>query len=105
MKEIFGIKVDDKKFSELIYEQSQGKDLIVQNGEVIAVEHQQTREEFVEQMILNFKQKLKDTDYQAIKYAEGELTEEEYAPIKAQRKEWRVEINRLEEELKNGESR
>ena len=61
-----------------------------------------TQEELSQQMILDFKQKLKDTDYQAIKYAEGELTEEEYEPIKAQRKEWRAEINRLEEELKNG---
>lgn len=57
-----------------------------------------SQEEIAQQMILDFKQKLKNTDYQAIKYAEGELTEEEYAPIKAQRKEWRAEINRLEEE-------
>ena len=37
------------------------------------------------------------TDYQAIKYAEGQLTEEEYAPIKAQRQAWRDEINLLEQ--------
>lgn len=55
-----------------------------------------------ETTIEELKQMLLNTDYQAIKYAEGELTEEEYAPIKAQRKEWREEINRLEEELKNG---
>ena len=36
------------------------------------------------------------TDYQAIKFAEGQLTEEEYAPIKAQRQAWRDEINQLE---------
>lgn len=35
--------------------------------------------------IIALKQALKNTDYQAIKYAEGLLTEEEYAPIKAQR--------------------
>ena len=29
--------------------------------------------------------KLNDSDYKAIKYAEGILTEEEYAPIKAER--------------------
>ena len=52
--------------------------------------------------ILKLKQNLSSTDYQAIKYAEGELTEEKYAPIKAQRKAWREEINRLEEELNNG---
>lgn len=50
--------------------------------------------------IFGLKQALQRTDYQAIKYAEGLLTEEEYAPIKAQRQAWRDEINRLEEELK-----
>lgn len=50
--------------------------------------------------ILRLKRKLNETDYQAIKYAEGELSEEEYTPIKAQRKAWRSEINSLEEELK-----
>lgn len=42
------------------------------------------------------KAKLAGTDYQAIKYAEGLLTEEEYAPIKAQRQAWRDEINQLQ---------
>ena len=58
-----------------------------------------TQKEINQQTIEELKTKLRSTDYQAIKYAEGELTEEEYAPIKAQRKEWRVEINRLEVEL------
>ena len=39
---------------------------------------------------------LHKTDYQAIKFAEGELTETEYAPIRKQRHEWRAEINILE---------
>ena len=55
-----------------------------------------------DKIIFKLKQNLSNTDYQAIKYGEGELNEEEYAPIKTQRKEWRAEINRLEEELKNG---
>lgn len=42
------------------------------------------------------KMRLHDTDYQAIKYAEREMTEEEFAPIKAQRKAWRAEINNIE---------
>lgn len=45
------------------------------------------------------KQKLEQTDYQAIKYAEGKLTDEEYAEAKEQRAAWRAEINELEEEL------
>lgn len=49
--------------------------------------------------IAELKHKLAITDYQAIKYAEGLLTAEEYAPIKAQRQEWRDKINELEEQL------
>ena len=50
--------------------------------------------------IAELKQKLQETDYKAIKYAEGELSEEEYAETKTQRRAWREEINKLEEELK-----
>ena len=50
--------------------------------------------------ICNLKWKLDKTDYQAIKFAEGELTAEEYAPIKEQRKQWRAKINELEKQLK-----
>ena len=46
--------------------------------------------------ILELKKKLADTDYKLMKFIEGELTEEEYAPIKAQRQVWRNEINELE---------
>ena len=49
--------------------------------------------------ISNLKSLLRNTDYQAIKYAEGQLTEEEYTPIKAQRQEWRNEINLLESKI------
>lgn len=46
--------------------------------------------------IAELKSKLSATDYQAIKYAEGWLTEEEYALIKAYRQELRNQINELE---------
>ena len=49
--------------------------------------------------IAQLKKQLADTDYQAIKHSEGLITEEEYAPIKAQRQAWRDEINSLEESL------
>lgn len=39
---------------------------------------------------------LKESDYRAIKYAEGLYTEEEYEPYKVQRKAYRDEINELE---------
>lgn len=49
--------------------------------------------------IAELKANLADTDYQAIKYAEGFITEADYAPIKAQRQAWRDEINALEAQL------
>lgn len=51
--------------------------------------------------IISLKQQLQSTDYKAIKYAEGWLTEEEFAPIKAERQAMRDDINRLEAELAN----
>lgn len=47
------------------------------------------------------KKKLSDTDYKAIKYAEGLIAEDEYTPIKAERQRIRDEINRLENLLEN----
>lgn len=49
--------------------------------------------------INDIKLKLKQTDYIAIKYAEGEMSIAEYAPIRDQRKAWRSEINALEAEI------
>lgn len=49
--------------------------------------------------INELKQLLKETDYRAIKYAEGCYTEEEYKPYKELRQSYRDEINELEQEL------
>ena len=49
--------------------------------------------------INELKRNLNQTDYQAIKFAEGEISAEEFAPIKEQRKAWRAEINELEKQL------
>lgn len=50
--------------------------------------------------VILLKGKLRQTDYQAIKFAEGELSVEEYEPIRLKRKEWRAQINELEIEIK-----
>lgn len=52
-----------------------------------------------EMQIAQLKQNLSDTDYKAIKFAEGLISEEDYAPTKKQRQEWRNQINLLELEL------
>lgn len=57
----------------------------------------------LEHQIVELKIKLHNTDYQAIKFAEGELTAGEFSPIKIQRKAWRTEINKLETQLKSYE--
>ena len=53
----------------------------------------------INRQIRELKKKLFDTDYKAIKYSEGWLTDEEYAEVKAQREEWRKRINKLEASL------
>ncbi len=50
-----------------------------------------------EELIL-YKQSLLDTDYKAIKYAEGWYTEEDYAPIKEERENWRIKVRELQQE-------
>ena len=42
---------------------------------------------------------LAGTDYQALKFAEGAISNEDYAEVKAQREAWRAQINELEAEL------
>ena len=57
-----------------------------------------------EYKIEELKQRLSETDYKAIKYAEGLISEEEYAETKALRQSWRDEIYKLEQEVSNGEA-
>ena len=46
--------------------------------------------------IQQLKKQLSDTDYKAIKYAEGQLTEEEYSATRELRQSYRDRINELE---------
>lgn len=69
----------------------------VVNGNLVNERYEETpTEEINEERIKTLKELLVQSDYQAIKYAEGELTESEYLPIKQQRRLWRDEINRLQ---------
>ena len=55
--------------------------------------------------IAELKKYLSDTDYKAIKFAEGEITESDYREDKSQRHDARTRINELEsliEELEKG---
>jgi hypothetical protein len=46
--------------------------------------------------IQQLKKQLSDTDYKAIKYAEGQISEEEYASVRELRQSYRDRINELE---------
>lgn len=43
-----------------------------------------------------YEQLLRQTDYKALKYAEGQLTDKEFAEAKAERQSWRDKINELQ---------
>lgn len=51
--------------------------------------------------IAHYKTLLRESDYKQAKWLDGDLSDEDYAPIKEARHNWRAEINRLEEELEN----
>lgn len=57
---------------------------------------QPSEEDIKQQRTHELKQFLADTDYVALKIAEGSATASEYADVIAQRKAWRAEINELE---------
>ena len=78
----------------------------VENGKFTIKRRNPTDEELhnddiqaINREISELKKKLFDTDYKAIKYAEGLLTDEEYVEIKVQRELWRKRINELEASL------
>lgn len=58
-----------------------------------------TRREQIIGEITAYKQLLTNSDYKAIKYSEGFISEADYATTKAFREELREKINKLEEEL------
>ena len=55
----------------------------------------------IESEIRGLQQLLAESDYQALKHADGALTDEEYEPARLQRQSYREKINKLEGELKN----
>ena len=75
-----------------------GVEYVLHNGEYKpkAEVDVETQKEETESRIAELKAKLADTDYVAIKIAEGSATASEYADVIAQRKAWRAEINELE---------
>lgn len=73
-----------------------------QGGKYVIVQNAPAAQEECALRIKELKALLTQTDYKAIKYAEGVLDETEYAEVKAQRQVWRNEINKLEGNNEDG---
>lgn len=54
-----------------------------------------------ESRIAYLKAELAETDYLCLKFTDGALSEEKYAPIRQKRAEYRAEINKLQESSEN----
>ena len=98
------VEVSNKDYADLIETKKMWQD-----GEIVddptyperkEQEEKEAEERAKRQAIIDevnaLKKNLFDTDYQAIKHSEGWISDEDYAPIKAQRQAWRDRINELE---------
>ena len=84
-----GQEVQEKDFGRFEF------DYMESNGDVVLkLKTPETR-------IAELKAYLQATDYKAIKFAEGEMSAEEYAETKSKRQAWRAEINAIENKIKN----
>lgn len=53
--ELLGIEITFDEFDKLMCEQSNGKELVVDNGKVIAIEHQESKQELAQKELLELK--------------------------------------------------
>ena len=58
-----------------------------------------TEKDKLNEKLWQLKGELSDSDYKAIKFAEGWISEEDYAPIRAERQAIRDEINEIEAQI------
>lgn len=82
----------------------------VENGEFVIKRRTPSKAETkadtvasINRQIRELQDKLAATDYQALKYSEGWITEKDYTEIKANRQSWRDAINQLQAQLKEEE--
>ena len=75
--------------------------LTVENLQLTAEQEKEISIIEINTKISILKEQLAETDYKALKFIDGEFTEEEYAPIREERKACRIKINELEKCLEN----
>ena len=96
------VEVTDERHAELVTMANSGKELYIKtikDKEFALRDITIPQEQIIQNRIAELKSLLAQTDYQAIKYAEGQLSASEYAEMKKQRQAWRDEINELETEV------
>lgn len=96
------VEVTDERHAELVEMANSGKELYIKtikDKEFALRDITIPQEQIIQNRIAELKSLLAQTDYQAIKYAEGQLSASEYAEMKKQRQAWRDEINELETEV------
>ena len=97
---ISGIDIEGKEIGDIEITEQEFKDIKAKN-KCFDVEKQCVINYIPETInkIAELKNNLINTDYEAIKYAEGRMTGADYAPIGEQRQAYRDEINELEKQL------
>ena len=68
MKTLFGIEIEDEYFNYLFDQQSQGKEIKVIDGKLVAVEHEVTEEEIKQKRIYEIKTWFDEYDNQVKQY-------------------------------------
>ena len=82
-----------KKYINGKYIELTPEEIAAMEAERIAFE---SSREYKEMRISELKAQLAETDYKALKFFEGWLSEDEYAPVRAERQAIRDKINELE---------
>ncbi|GHT89918.1 hypothetical protein FACS1894137_19270 [Spirochaetia bacterium] len=88
-------KAPDMEVSEADFEAAGGLARLVNGKIVLGKSEAEKQAEENERRIIVLKRNLADTDFIAVKIAEGSATAAEYAEKIAQRQAWRQEINAL----------
>lgn len=91
-----GVKMIITKSGEILEYFLRENGIVVKDGDFsICLEYDETQKTQYAR-IAQLKQCLVESDYKALKFADGVLSEEEYAPVRAERQAWRDEINEIE---------
>lgn len=88
------------RFGNIIDSFNQEYGTIIHDGDyAVCLMYEKDSDVELKRQVFNLKNQLRTTDYKAIKFAEGQLTEEEYAPFRQQRQEIRDKINEIEPQI------